>query len=154
MIPSEVTTVMWFLSMDELLAITHCHLQPVAMKFLATLDPYSHKLCLFTQDICKSMASTCKFLKTCRVKVLCTYCCVSVRRSHFWKLRKSQLETRGKVGLVSFWKNFWDCYRGCAGQLLANLFYLSPVTLPGACFSKVPVTFRAQNQTFKSKFKE
>ncbi|CAH3027837.1 unnamed protein product, partial [Porites evermanni] len=69
-IPSEVTTVLWFLSMDELLAITHCHLQPVAMKFLATLDPYSHKLCLFTQDICKSMASTCKFLKTRRVKEL------------------------------------------------------------------------------------
>ena len=141
MIPSEVTTVMWFLSMDELLAITHCHLQPVAMKFLASLDPYSHKLCLFTHDICKSMASTCKFLKTCRVKVLCTYCCVSVHRSHFSKLRKSQLETRGKVGLVSFWKNFWDCYRGWAGQLLANFFLPVPSNTPRGLFLESPSNF-------------
>ena len=27
-------------------------------------------------------------------------------------------------------------------------------TLPGARFSKVPVTFRARNQIFKSKYKE
>ena len=151
MIPSEVTTVMWFLSMDELLAITHCHLQPVAMKFLATLDPYSHKLCLFTQEICKSMASTCKFLKTCRVKVLCTDCCVSIHRSYFWRLRKSQLETRGKVDLVSFCKNFGDCYWGCAGQLLANLFYLSTVTPPRGLFLESPGNFsgRKSNIQFK-----
>lgn len=69
MVPSEVTTVMWLLSMDELLAATHAHLRPAAMTYLAVLDPYSHKLCIFAQDICESMASTCKFLKACRVKV-------------------------------------------------------------------------------------
>lgn len=68
-VPSEVTTVMWLLSMDELLASTHAHLRPAAMKYLAALDPYSHKLCIFAQEICGSMSSTCKFLKACRVKV-------------------------------------------------------------------------------------
>ncbi|KAJ7384924.1 hypothetical protein OS493_018611 [Desmophyllum pertusum] len=56
--------------MDEVLAITHAHLRPAAMKYLAVLDAYSHKLCIFTQEICESMASTCKFLKACRVKEL------------------------------------------------------------------------------------
>lgn len=69
MVPSEVTTVMWLLSMDELLAATHAHLRPATMKYLAVLDPYSHKLCIFAQEICESMTSTCKFLKACRVKV-------------------------------------------------------------------------------------
>lgn len=60
---------MWLLSMDELLASTHAHLRPAALKYLAALDPYSHKLCIFAQEICESMSSTCKFLKACRVKV-------------------------------------------------------------------------------------
>ena len=55
--------------MDELLAVTHAHLRPAAMKYLAVLDPHSHKLCMFAQEICESMTSTCKFLKACRVKV-------------------------------------------------------------------------------------
>ena len=69
MVPSEVTTVMWLLSMDELLAVTHAHLRPAAMKYLAVLDPHSYKLCMFAQEMCESMASTCKFLKACRIKV-------------------------------------------------------------------------------------
>lgn len=69
MVPSEVTTVMWLLSMDELMAVTHAHLRPAAMKYLAVLDPYSHKLGMFAQEMCESMTSTSKFLKACRVKV-------------------------------------------------------------------------------------
>ncbi|XP_068721388.1 rotatin-like isoform X1 [Montipora capricornis] len=69
-IPSELTTVLWFLSMDELLAKTHNHLQPIAMKYLAAVDQHSNELSLFTEDICESMVNTCKFLKACKVKEL------------------------------------------------------------------------------------
>lgn len=75
MVPSEVITVLWLLSMDELLVISHPHLRPAAMKYLAVLDPYSYELCIFTQGICDSMASTCKFLKMCRVKVISLFPC-------------------------------------------------------------------------------
>ena len=81
MVPSEVTTVMWFLSMDELLAVTHTYLRPATIKYLAVLDPYSHKLCLFTEKISKSMARACEFLKACRVKVqrsVCLQACIHV----------------------------------------------------------------------------
>ena len=72
-IPSELTTVLWFLSMDELLAKTHNHLQPIAMKYLAAVDQHSNELSLFTEDICESMVNTCKFLKACKVKVHVNY---------------------------------------------------------------------------------
>ena len=40
------------------------------------------------------------------------------------------LKERRKMGWVSFRKGFWDRYWGRTGQLLANSFSLSPVTIP------------------------
>ena len=69
MLPSELTTVLWLLSMDELLARTHNHLRPVAMKHLEGVDQSSYQLSLHAGDICESIINTCKFLKACKVEV-------------------------------------------------------------------------------------
>ena len=46
--------------------------------------------------------------------------------------------------------------RNCATiqQVLILKYAFGPEKLPGARFSKVPVTFRARNQILKSKYKE
>ena len=50
------------------------------------------------------------------------------------------LETpRRKLGRISFRKDFWDSYCGRAGQLLANFFFLSSVTVPEV-FAKINST--------------
>ena len=67
---------------------------------------------------------------------------------------KRKMGTKSRLLLIHKWQNLWMKLSTIPPGLAGKIVKYRPDDWSGARFSKVPVTLRARNQIFKSKYKE